>query len=339
MRRNELIAILFSSGNAKRYPKNRRYPTSGRTPGFSTIIMVGLLCATGTLAADSSEEAVERILKQMTLAEKLDYIGGINAMSIRSIPRLDLPEIRMSDGPLGVRQDKPSTRYPAGIALAATWNRVLAEKEGAAMGRDCRARGIQVLLAPGMNINRIPLCGRNFEYLSGEDPFLAAQMVVPFIRGVQGEGVVATAKHFAANNQEYNRGRIDVIVSERALREIYLPAFEAAVRTAKVGAVMDAYNKLNGSHCTESEYLNNRILKQEWRFDGVLMSDWGATHSALGPVLHGLDLEMPAGYWMNSGNLLPAIERGDLSEEVIDDKVRRILRMIVRTGFLRRSQR
>src|SRR4029077_19507427 len=169
--------------------------------------------------------------------------------------------------------------------------------------------------------------------------FLAAQMVVPFIRGVQGEGVVATAKHFAANNQEYNRGSIDVIVSERALREIYLPAFEAAVRTAKVGAVMDAYNKLNGSHCTESEYLNNRILKQEWRFDGVLMSDWGATHSALGPALHGLDLEMPAGYWMNSGNLLPAIEQGDLSEEVIDDKVRRILRMIVRTGFLRRSQR
>ena len=155
MRRNELIAILFSSGNAKRDHKNRRYPTSGRTPGFSIIIMVGLLCATGTLAADSSE-AVERILKQMTLAEKLDYIGGINAMSIRSIPRFDLPEIRMSDGPLGVRQDKPSTRYPAGIALAATWNRVLAEKEGAAMGRDCRARGIQVLLAPGMNINRIP---------------------------------------------------------------------------------------------------------------------------------------------------------------------------------------
>ena len=305
----------------------------------STIIMIAFLCATGTLAADSSEEVVERILRQMTLAEKLDYIGGINAMSIRPIPRLDLPEIRMSDGPLGVRQDKPSTRYPAGIALAASWNRVLAEKEGAAMGRDCRARGIHVLLAPGMNINRIPFCGRNFEYISGEDPFLGAQMVVPFIRGVQGEGVVATAKHFAANNQEYNRKSIDVIVSERALREIYLPAFEAAVRAAKVGAVMDAYNKLNGSHCTESEYLNNRILRQEWRFDEVLMSDWGATHSALGPALHGLDLEMPSGYWMNSANLLPAIEGGDLSEELIDDKVRRILRMIVRAGFLRRSQR
>jgi beta-glucosidase len=303
------------------------------------MIMVALLTAMGSLAADSSEEVVGRILSQMTLDEKLDYIGGIKAMSIRSIPRLDLPEIRMSDGPLGVRQDKPSTRYPAAIALAATWNRALAQKEGAAMGRDCRARGIHVLLAPGMNINRIPLCGRNFEYLSGEDPFLAAQMVVPFIGGVQGEGVIATAKHFAANNQEYNRRSIDVIVSERALREIYLPAFEAAVRTAKVGAVMDAYNKVNGSHCTESEYLNNRILKQEWQFDGVLMSDWGATHSTLGAALHGLDLEMPSGYWMNAANLLPAIERGDLSEELVDDKVRRILRMIVKAGFLRRSQR
>jgi beta-glucosidase len=302
-------------------------------------LAIGLLFVTGSWAADANEDQVEKILKQMTLDEKLDYIGGINAMSIRPIPRLDLPEIRMSDGPLGVRQDKPSTRYPAGIALAATWNRALAQKEGAAMGRDCRARGIHVLLAPGMNINRVPFCGRNFEYVSGEDPYLASQMVVPFIRGVQGEGVVATAKHFAANNQEFNRMHIDVVVSERALREIYLPAFEAAVRIAKVGAVMDAYNRLNGAHCTENEYLNNRILKKEWQFDGVLMSDWGATHSAMGPAVHGLDLEMPSGYWMNSKNLRPAIERGELKEEEIDDKVRRILRMIVRAGFLRHSQR
>jgi beta-glucosidase len=302
-------------------------------------LAIRLLFVAGSWAADANEDQVEKILKQMTLDEKLDYIGGINAMSIRPIPRLDLPEIRMSDGPLGVRQDKPSTRYPAGIALAATWNRALAQKEGAAMGRDCRARGIHVLLAPGMNIDRVPFCGRNFEYLSGEDPYLASQMVVPFIRGVQGEGVVATAKHFAANNQEFNRMHIDAVVSERALREIYLPAFEAAVRTAKVGAVMDAYNRLNGAYCTENEYLNNRILKQEWQFDGVLMSDWGATHSAMGPAVHGLDLEMPAGYWMNSKNLRPAIERGELKEEQIDDKVRRILRMIVRAGFLRHSQR
>ena len=249
--------------------RHRAWLSSARVWALATISAVALLHVTGTLAGDSSEEKVEEILGRMSLAEKLAYIGGINAMSIRAIPRLGLPEIRMSDGPLGVRQDKPSTRYPAGIALAATWNRLLAEKEGSAMGRDCRARGISVLLAPGMNINRIPFCGRNFEYLSGEDPYLAAQMVVPFIRGVQEEGVVATAKHFAANNQEYNRENINVIVSERALREIYLPAFEAAVRDGKVGAVMDAYNKLNGSHCTENEYLNNRILKQEWQFYGI----------------------------------------------------------------------
>ena len=311
---------------------------SARVWTLAIITAAALFHVTGTPAADSSQEEVEETLGRMTLAEKLDYIGGIDAMSIRPIPRLGLPEIRMSDGPLGVRQDRPSTRYPAGIALAATWNRVLAEKEGAEVGRDCRARGISVLLAPGMNINRIPFCGRNFEYLSGEDPYLAAQMVVPFIRGVQGEGVVATAKHFAANNQEYNRESINVIVSERALREIYFPAFEAAVREAKVGAVMDAYNKLNGSHCTENEYLNNRILKREWQFDGVLMSDWGATHSALGPALHGLDLEMPSGYWMNAANLGPAFETGELTEGQIDDKVRRILRMIVRAGFLRRPR-
>jgi beta-glucosidase len=319
--------------------KKRGHSRRGGARGLDILLAIGLLFLAEARAEDSNEVEVEKILSQMTLAEKLDYIGGIDAMSIRPIPRLDLPEIRMSDGPLGVRQDKPSARYPAGIALAATWNRSLAQQEGTAIGRDCRARGIHVLLAPGMNINRVPFGGRNFEYLSGEDPYLAAQMVVPFILGVQGNGVVATAKHFAANNQEFNRMNIDVIVGERALREIYLPAFEAAVRMAQVGAVMDAYNKLNGAFCTENDYLNSRILKQEWQFDGVLMSDWGATHSALGPALHGLDMEMPSGYWMNSDNLMPAVERGELSDKQIDDKVRRILRLIVRSGFLRRPQR
>ena len=319
--------------------ENRRWRSGKIAQGLVTFLIIGLLFVTESRAEDSNEVVVEKILKQMTLEEKLDYIGGINAMSIRPIPRLDIPEIRMSDGPLGVRQDKPSTRYPAGIALAATWNRTLAREEGAAMGRDCRARGIHVLLAPGMNINRVPFCGRNFEYVSGDDPYLAAQMVVPLILGVQGEGVVATAKHFAANNQEYNRMNINVIVGERALREIYLPAFEAAVRTAKVGAVMDAYNKLNGAYCTENDYLNDQVLKTEWQFDGLLMSDWGATHSASGPALHGLDLEMPSGYWMNYENLMAAIERGELSAKQIDDKVRRILRLIVRAGFMRHPQR
>ncbi len=313
------------------------------TRAFQRLTLVG--CAVLSLfgacfvrADDSSDRRAEKILGQMTLEEKLAYIGGIHAMSIRPIPRLGLPEIRMSDGPLGVRQDTPSPRYPAGIALAASWNPGLAQLEGVSMGRDCRARGIHILLAPGVNINRLPICGRNFEYLSGEDPYLAAQMVVPFIRGVQSQGVTATVKHFAANNQEINRMNINVIVGERALREIYLPAFEAAVRVAKVGAVMDAYNKVNGFFCTENSDLNEKLLKDEWGFDGVLMSDWGATHSALGPAKAGLDLEMPSGFWMNSKDLLPAIESGEISEAQIDDKVLRILRLIVRMGYLNRPQ-
>ncbi|MBV8378296.1 MAG: glycoside hydrolase family 3 C-terminal domain-containing protein [Verrucomicrobia bacterium] len=306
--------------------------------GILALVSVTLSLSFAGSAGESEDQRVERLLGQMTLEEKLDYIGGVNAMSIRAIPRLALPEIRMSDGPLGVRQDKPSTRYPAGIALAASWNRDLAQWEGVSIARDCRARGIHILLAPAVNINRLPICGRNFEYISGEDPFLASQMVVPFIRGVQSQGVAATIKHFAANNQEINRSTINVIVSERALREIYLPAFEAASRIAKVAAVMDAYNKVNGNYCTENGILNNSLLKGEWGFTGVLMSDWGATHSALGAARGGLDLEMPSGSWINPENLLPAIRRQEITEEQIDDKLRRILRMIVRMGFLDRPQ-
>jgi beta-glucosidase len=303
--------------------------------GWIALTISGLLCAK---ASEADDGRVEKLLGQMTLEEKLAYIGGVNAMSIRSIPRLGLPEIRMSDGPLGVRRDKPAPRYPAGIALAASWNRELARLEGVSMGRDCRARGINILLAPGVNINRLPICGRNFEYVSGEDPYLASQMVVPFIQGVQSQGVTATLKHFAANNQEINRRYINVIVGERALREIYLPAFEAAVRVAKVGAVMDAYNKVNGAFCTENSYLNETLLKGEWGFDGVLMSDWGATHSALGPAKSGLDLEMASGTWMNAKNLLPALRSGEITEQQIDDKVRRILGLIVKMGYLDRPQ-
>jgi beta-glucosidase len=310
-----------------------------RELSFLACVSIAFFLAFLGRADESVDQRLEKILGQMTLEEKLDYLGGINAMSIRPIPRLGLPEIRMSDGPLGVRQDKPSTRYPAGIALAASWNRDLAQREGVSIARDCRARGIHILLAPGVNINRLPICGRNFEYISGEDPYLASEMVVPFIRGVQSQGVTATVKHFAANNQEINRMTVNVIVPERALREIYLPAFEAAVRVAKVGAVMDAYNKVNGDYCTENNFLNNLLLKGEWGFDGVLMSDWGATHSALGPVRAGLDLEMPSGSWMNSKNLLPAIRRGEATEQQIDDKVRRILRLIIRMGYLDRPQK
>jgi beta-glucosidase len=306
-----------------------------------SFALLALLCQSAGIVnvrADQFDQRVEALLGRMTLEEKLEYIGGIHSMSIRPIPRLGLPEIRMSDGPIGVRQDRPSTRYPAGVALAATWNPLLAAREGASMGRDCRARGIHIILAPGLNINRIPVCGRNFEYLSGEDPYLASQMVVPFVRAVQSQGVVATVKHFAVNNQEFNRMEISAIVGERALREIYLPAFEAAIKDGKAGAVMDAYNQVNGSFCTENRFLNLQVLKTEWGFSGALMSDWGATHDTLAAATGGLDLEMPSGTYYNPASLSALLEKHQLSESQIDDKVRRILQLIVRNGFLDRPQ-
>jgi beta-glucosidase len=305
-----------------------------------TLAVLAAVALSGirVLSADSIDDRVNDLLGRMTLEEKLEYIGGVHAMSIRPIPRLGLPEIRMSDGPVGVRQDLPSTRYPAGIALAATWNPLIAEREGTSMGRDCRARGIHILLAPGLNINRVPVCGRNFEYLSGEDPYLASQMVVPFVRGVQSQGVVATVKHFAANNQEFNRMEISAVVGERALREIYLPAFEAAVKEGKAGAVMDAYNRVNGSFCTANRFLNLQVLKTEWGFSGVLVSDWGATHDTLAAATGGLDLEMPSGEYFNPAALSALLKRHQISESQIDDKVRRILQLIVGNGFLDRPQ-
>ena len=244
----------------------------------------------------------------------------------------------MSDGPLGVRQDKPSTRYPAGIALAASWNRDLAQLEGVSMARDCRAAGYMfcwlresisiacqyVVEISNISPAKIPIWLRNWWCHS--------------FAGFRARGSPQPLKHFAANNQEINRQSINVMVTERALREIYLPAFEAAVRIAKVGAVMDAYNKVNGDYCTENGFLNNVLLKREWGFEGVLMSDWGATHSALGPAREGLDLEMPSGTWMSAGEFVASDSKRRVTQEQIDDKVRRILRMIVRMGYLDRPQ-
>ncbi|HEY0792309.1 MAG TPA: glycoside hydrolase family 3 C-terminal domain-containing protein [Chthoniobacterales bacterium] len=285
------------------------------------------------------EERARQLAAQMTLGEKADYLGGVRSMYIRGIPRLGIPEIKMSDGPLGVRQDEASTRYPAGAALAASWNPELARAEGVAMGRDCRARGVHILLAPGLNLHRIPVNGRNFEYLSGEDPFLAARMVVPFIEGVQSQGVMATAKHFAVNNQEFNRMSISAGVDERTLRELYLPAFEAAVKEAHVGAVMDAYNRLNGVFCTENAWLDRRMLREEWGFRGILMSDWSATHSVIPAFRNGIDLEMPSGEHFDQAHLVPLLRSGKLSVRQLNEKIVRVLSSLIRMGFFERPQR
>ena len=199
----------------------------------------------------------------------------------------------MSDGPEGVRTWGPDTAYAGGIALAAAWDPSLANRMGESIGKDARARGVNFLLGPGINIYRAPMNGRNFEYF-GEDPFLSGQTAAAYIRGVQSEGVIATVKHFVANNEEYDRHNVSSDMDERTLREIYLPAFEAAVSEGHVGAVMNSYNLLNGVHATENTHLNLDILKGDWKFDGILMSDWVATYSAVGAANGGLDLEMPS---------------------------------------------
>jgi beta-glucosidase len=289
-------------------------------------------------AASSPERRAEDLLRQMTLEEKLDYIGGDRSLYIRPIARLGIPEIKMSDGPSGCRNWGPSTAYPAAVALAATFDTATAEKTGAAVGRDCRARGVHILLAPGVNIQRSPLGGRNFEYL-GEDPFLAGKTAASYIRGVQSEGVLATVKHFAGNNQEWDRNGISSEIDERTLREIYFPAFERAVHEGRVGAVMTAYNLLNGIYCSQDAWLIRQVLEQQWGFSGLVMSDWGAVHDAVAAVNGGLDLEMPSGKYMNRENLAPQLAAHAIDIAAVDDQVRRILRTIAAAGFLDRPQK
>jgi len=273
----------------------------------------------------------------MTLEEKVDMIGGVDDFFVRGIPRLGLPRLKMADGPIGVRNYGPATAMAGGIALAATWNPLLAQRVGAELGRDARAKGVHFLLGPGVNIYRAPMNGRNFEYL-GEDPFLASRIVVEYIKGVQSQGVSATIKHFMGNNSEFDRHNTDSIIDERTMREIYLPVFEAAVKEARVGAIMDSYNLTNGVHLTQNGYLNTEVAKREWGFNGIMMSDWLATYDGVAAANGGLDLEMPAGAFMNRKTLLPAVQQGKVSVATIDDKVRRILRTAIQFGWLDRDQ-
>ncbi len=282
---------------------------------------------------------VDAILAKMTLEEKIDYIGG-TGFAVRAVPRLGLPAFEMSDGPFGTRSNAgfPSTTYGAGIGLAASWNRELAAQVGGGIGRDARARGVHYMLGPGVNIYRSPKNGRNFEYF-GEDPYLAAAMTVGYITGMQEQGVSATVKHFLGNNSEYLRHDSDTLIDERTLHEIYMPTFEAAVKKAHVGSIMDSYNLTNGVHMTENGHFNTDVARKEWGFNGVMMSDWVATYDAVGAANGGLDIEMPTGRYMNQKNLLPAVKSGQVSEATIDEKVRRILMTAARFGWLDRDQR
>jgi len=283
------------------------------------------------------EKRVESILKKMTLEEKIDYIGGYQDFYIRPIPRVGLPAIKMSDGPIGLRNDGPATTLAGGIALAATWDPALVERAGEVLGDDARSRGVHILLGPGANIYRSPRAGRNFEYL-GEDPFLAGRTAVAYVKGLQSKGVCATIKHFMGNNQEYDRHNVDSLIDERTMREIYLPTFEAAVKDGNVCAIMDSYNLTNGEHMSQNGYLNNEVAKKQWNFDGIMMSDWDSTYDGVAAVNGGLDIEMPAGAHMNRESLTPAVRAGKVTEATIDDHVRRIIRRAVQFGWLDREQ-
>ena len=300
--------------------------------------LLSALCLAAAVAASASVESrVDSILSQMTLEEKIDYIGGFKGFYIRAIPRLGVPEIKLTDGPVGTHKDGRSTAYPAGVLTASTWNRQLVYELGKQLGRDSRARAVHVLLGPGVNILRAPMCGRNFEYFT-EDPYLNAETACAYVNGLQDQGVVATLKHFAANNQEWDRNNVSSDIDERTLHEIYLPVFKAAIQKAKAGSVMDSYNPVNGVHATQNGYLNNKVLRDMWGFDGVVMSDWSATYDGVEAANGGLDLEMPRAKCMNRDVLIPAIEQGLVSEDVIDEKVRRILHMIVANGFMENEQ-
>ena len=293
------------------------------------------------------EVRVDDLLSRMTLEEKISIVHADSKFTTAAVPRLGIPRRWLDDGPNGVREDigpdtwAPagrtddfSTAMPVGICLAATWNPGLAYREGDAIGQEARARHKDIMLGPGVNILRTPLCGRNFEYL-GEDPFLSSRMCVGYIRGEQSEDVSSCVKHFALNNQEFERGSINVEADERALREIYLPAFHAAVDEGGVWSVMSAYNRFRGQYCSENDYLLNKILKGEWHFQGLVMSDWSGAHSTRGCALNGLDLEM--GTETNYDNYyfarpyLDLLKSGELPMAGLDDKVRRNLRVMFAT--------
>jgi len=318
---------------------------------FAAVSVLGAEPAPLYLEASQPLEArVEDLLARLTLDEKISLIHADSKFTTAAIPRLRLPRRWLSDGPHGVREDVGpdswtpagrtddfSTAMPAGICLAATWNPELGFSEGEAIGQEARWRGKDIMLGPGVNIQRTPLCGRNFEYC-GEDPFLASRMAVGYIRGEQSQDVASCVKHFALNNQEFQRGSINVEVDERALREIYLPAFRAAVQEAGVWSVMGAYNQFRGRHCCENDYLLNHILKGEWNFRGLVVSDWGGAHNTTECALNGLDLEMgtAAGYdhFYLAQPYLKRIQSGDLPAAGLDDKVRRNLRVMFATHVL-----
>jgi beta-glucosidase len=324
------------------------------------ITSIGLLVC--TLSARGQEltkgkdvgSRVDLIFSQLTLQQKLDYIGGIPFFDIKPVPSVANfpgvlnPQIYQTDGPLGVRRNHPSTRFPSGLTLDATWNPTLAYDQGVGMGQDTRARGYFSIEGPGMNFYRLPLSGRNFEYMASEDPYLGSQLAPAVIKGIQSQGVFSCAKHLACNDEEENRANVHIVVDERALREIYLPPFEASVKVGHPATVMGAYpavrvlradgSVIEDDFCSENGFLIEKVLKGDWGFKGILVSDYNVIHNGVLAALNGCDVDLPAGKFMNPTTLGPAIASGVLPVSFINDKVRRILNGVISYGFLDREQ-
>jgi beta-glucosidase len=313
----------------------------------------------------SVDQRVQDLLGRMTLEEKVAMLSGADWMQTVPNKRLGIPSIKMADGPIGIRSwagpsaktggmkakmQVTTTAFPAGVAMAATWDPDVVQQQGQAIGQELKALGRDMILGPTVNINRTPLWGRNFEGY-GEDPYLTSRLAVAYIKGVQSQGVIATVKHFAANNQEYERHRVNAVVDERALNEIYFPAFKAAIQEAGVWSVMSAYNKLNGVYCAEDPFLLKTMLQQHWGFKGFVVSDWGSTYSTAATVNAGMDVEMPGGEpmkswlkeprtieagngagWLVPDKVLPEVKSGKISAATIDDNVGRILRIMFVSG-------
>ena len=286
----------------------------------------------------ANDDEINAIIAQMSLEEKVQMLHSKTNMSSEGVPRLGIQDIKYADGPFGIREEgvpdgfqpagwvtDSATYFPTGSALAATWSKELAYKYGNGMGTEARKRGKDIILGPAINIQRLPVGGRTYEYFS-EDPILTAALAVEYVKGVQDAGTAACIKHFALNNQEMNRGSVNVVCDERTMREIYLKGFEAAVREGGAMAVMPAYNKVGGYYCSENEHLLNEILRGEWGFKGLTVSDWGGTHSTMGAALHGLDVQMTGDTYLGPA-LIDSVKAGKVPESVIDGKVREILRV------------
>jgi len=282
---------------------------------------------------------VERALAQLTLEEKASLTSGSDSWHLKGVERLDVPRLMVTDGPHGLRKQEsssehvelsrsvPATCFPTAAALGSTWDVDLVRRVGEALGRETRANQVGVLLGPGVNIKRTPLCGRNFEYVS-EDPVVAGEIGTALVDGIQSQGVGTSLKHFAANNQETDRLRISADVDERTLREIYLPAFERVVRGARPWTVMCAYNKVNGTYASEHRWLLTEVLRDEWGYEGLVVSDWGAVHDRVAALVAGLDLQMPAAGPRPDDEVVAAVREGRLAPEVLDQAVRRVLRLV-----------